>query len=136
MSDNMSTNEVLRWYDRGLAKMENNLRIETIVNKVLNLDIYNREMQELNIGTMERIKYHHHKVITIDTDTSGYDTDEADGENAADDCEHAECHRIECKLDPERMKQAKDLWHNIPEQVLDRLKNAAANNTSSIAPEE
>ena len=92
----------MRWYDRGLKKMENVLRIETIVNKVLNLDIYNREMQELNIGVMERIKHHHCKVVTIDTETSGYDTDEEEEANAADDCEHPECHRIDCKVDPER----------------------------------
>ena len=40
----MTTNELMRWYERGKEKMYNNLRIETIVNKVLNLDIYNREM--------------------------------------------------------------------------------------------
>lgn len=102
----MDLEELLRWYDRGKEKMERNLRIEAIVNRVQNLDIYNREMQELNIKEMERIKYHHHKVIMVDTESSGYNTEEEEGENAADDCEHPECHRIECKIDPKRMKNA------------------------------
>ena len=40
----MNLNELLRWYERGKEKMSRNLRIETILNKVQNLDIYNREM--------------------------------------------------------------------------------------------
>jgi hypothetical protein len=96
----------LRWYERGKEKMSRNLRIESILNKVLNLDIYNREMQELNVGYMDRIKYHHHKVVMIDTESSGYNTEEEEGKNAEDDCEHAECHRIECRIDPFRKKIA------------------------------
>lgn len=96
----MDLEELLRWYERGKEKMERNLRIETIVNKLLNLDIYNREMQELNIKEMERIKFHHHKVIMVDTDSSGYNTEEEEEANAADDCEHSECHAIKCMRDP------------------------------------
>ena len=67
-----------------------------------NQDIYAKEMMQLNFGEMLRIKYNHRKVVGIDSDTSGYDTAEEDLANAADDCEHAVCHRVECKVDPER----------------------------------
>ena len=40
---------------------------EVSLSKLLDLDIYSREMQEMNIGTMERIQYHHHKTVVIDT---------------------------------------------------------------------
>ena len=82
--------------------MDRLLRIETILHKVLNLDIYVREMMELNLAEMNRIKYHHHKTVNIDTEVSSYNTEEEDEANADDDCEHVYCHRISCKIDPAR----------------------------------
>ena len=98
----MTMAELLRWYERGKEKMDRNLRIETLVNRVMNLDIYYREMREIEIANMERIKYHHHKVIMIDTESSGYNTEEEEADNAADDCEHPKCHRLNCLIDPQR----------------------------------
>lgn len=64
---------------------------------ILNMDVYFREMMQLEIGRMKRIKHHHRKVVTVDTETSGYDTEEENAKNAGDDCEHVECHKIMCK---------------------------------------
>ena len=88
--------EILRWYMRGKEKLEKELRIETLINKVNNQDIYVKEMMELNLGQMQRIKFNHRKVVGVDSETSGYDTAEEDALNADDDCEHAICHRLAC----------------------------------------
>lgn len=66
---------------------------------ILNTDVYIREMMELEISSMKRIKTHHVKTVTVDTDTSGYDTDEENAKNAGDDCEHVECHRVHCRIE-------------------------------------
>lgn len=95
-------NELMRWYKRGKEKMLKQLRIETLINKVNNQDIYAKEMMEVNLAEMFRIKYNHRRVIGIDSDSSGRDTDEEDKANADDDCEHAYCHRVHCKIDPDR----------------------------------
>lgn len=73
-SHNLSQQELLRWYKRGKVKLDSNLRIEKILQRVLNLDIYQREMQEINIDYMKRIKYNNYKTVTIDTESSGYNT--------------------------------------------------------------
>ena len=88
--------DILRWYMRGKEKLEKELRIETLINKVNNQDIYVKEMMELNLGQMQRIKFNHRKVVGVDSETSGYDTAEEDALNADDDCEHAICHRLAC----------------------------------------
>ena len=65
---------------------------------MLDVDVYFKEMMELEISKMKRIKHHHHKVVGIDTDSSDYVTDEEDAKNADDDCEHIECHKVHCKM--------------------------------------
>ena len=90
--------------------MERNLRVETIINKLLDLDIYSREMQEMNIGTMERIQYHHHKTVVIDTQSSEYDTDKEYLLIDLADCEHVGCHRVRCKVDPDKRKRLQTTW--------------------------
>ena len=87
----------MRWYKRGKKKLDKELRIEVLLTKVLNMDVYIKEMMQLNIAAMENIKFNHHKVVTIDTESSSCDTEEEDARNAADDCEHIECHRVACK---------------------------------------
>ena len=67
------------------------------MNKLLAHDIYIKELMQLNVGAMSRVKYNRHKTVNVDTESSGINTEEEDAENAADDCEHEECHRVECK---------------------------------------
>lgn len=85
--------------------------IENWLNKILNLDVYVREMMELEIGSMNRIKRHHHKIVCIDTESSHYNTSEEDAKNADDDCEHVECHRVHCKIEAakEAVKKSDEL---------------------------
>lgn len=85
---NWGIGEISRWYKRGKKKMDKNLRIEVLLNKVMNLDLYVKEMMELNLAMMKRIQTSHFKVVTVDTDSSGYHTSDEDFRNAADDCEH------------------------------------------------
>lgn len=86
--------KLARWYHRGKNKVDKELRIEVLLNRVLNLDLYIKEMMELNLSSMSRIQMNHHKVVKIDTPSSDYNTDEEEAKNAADDCEHPECHRV------------------------------------------
>ena len=79
--------------------MDRELRIEVLLSKVLNLDLYVRELMELNIAEMKRIQTSHHKVVNIDTESSGYHTSDEDAKNAQDDCEHVECHRVHCQIE-------------------------------------
>lgn len=83
-----SIDTLARWYQRGKQKVDKELRIEVLLNRIINLDLYVKDMMELNLQAMSRIQMNHHKVVTIDTETSGYNTDDEDIKNAADDCEH------------------------------------------------
>lgn len=74
-----------------------NLRIETIVTNLMDINVYVTEMMQLKLSHMDRIKRAHHKVVGVDTTTSNYDTDEEDRRNAEDDCQHDECHAVVCK---------------------------------------
>lgn len=47
--------KLIRWYERGKQKVDRELRIETLINKVINLDVYVKEMMELNLNAMGRI---------------------------------------------------------------------------------
>lgn len=47
--------EITRWYKRGKKKMDKWLRIEVLLSKLMNLDLYVREMMELNLAMMKRI---------------------------------------------------------------------------------
>ena len=78
--------------------MERLLRVEVIIRRLLRLDIYVREMMEVNLKKMTRVKYHSHKTILIDTESSSFCTSDEEEANAADDCEHLDCHKIKCKL--------------------------------------
>lgn len=95
--------KLARWYERGKKKVDKELRIEVLINRLLNLDLYVREMMELNLNSMSRIQMNHHKVVTIDTESSGYNTDDEEIKNAADDCEHPDCHRVDCKINNAKM---------------------------------
>ena len=94
----LSQEQVLRYYTRGKKKLDKVLRIQNWLTMVLDLDVYFKEMKQLHVSSMSRIKRHHNKVVGIDTESSNYDTDEEDAKNAEDDCEHTECHRVYCKL--------------------------------------
>ena len=72
------------------------LRVEVLVAKLMNLDIYVREMMQLNLAHMTRIKYHHHKTVNIDTEDTSYCSADEEEENAYDDCEHDKCHKVHC----------------------------------------
>lgn len=89
--------------------MDKELRLETLLTKVLNLDLYVKEIMELNLAAMKRIKTSRHKVVNVDTDSSGYNTEEEDAKNAADDCEHVECHRVECMFEGRIKEEKMDL---------------------------
>ena len=74
-------------------------------------------MMKLNLKSMSRIQMNHHKVVTIDTESSGFNTDDEDIKNAADDCEHPECHRLKCKFEEALRTEAKEMrnkkdWKN------------------------
>ena len=99
-----STEQIRRWYFRGRYKMHKALRIEVLLSKLINLDLYVKLLMKLNITAMEKIQTHHHKTITIDTESSGFRTSEDDRNNAGDDCEHEECHDVKCKV---QMRTAK-----------------------------
>ena len=89
--------QIHRWYTRGQLRMRKELRVENIVSKLLAHDIYIKELMQLNVAAMSRVKYSRHHTVNVDTESSGINTAEEDAENAADDCEHEECHRIYCK---------------------------------------
>lgn len=77
--------------------MDRNLRIEVLVKKILDMDTYIREMMKLNLAEMKRIKHNRRRVIKLDESSSEENTDEENKANAADDCEHDECHAVTCK---------------------------------------
>lgn len=80
-------------------------------------------MMEVNLGEMLRIKFNHRRVVGIDSESSGYDTDEEDRVNADDDCEHVICHRVDCKVDPSRSARGGQSllhWKDKAEQRVER----------------
>ena len=108
--------QLVRWYKRGMAKLAKILRTDHLLMTVQNMDIYHREMAQLELGSMERIKNHHYKYVTIDTESSEYDSDEENAKNAADDCEHIECHRVQCKRENQGLVRSTDDHEHMPLQ--------------------
>ena len=90
--------KTLRWYRRGKKKMDRELRIESLMHKVRNLDLYAKQMMQLELGAMKRIQHNRHKVVGVDTESSDGNTAEEDADNAHDDCEHEICHKVACKI--------------------------------------
>lgn len=72
-------------------------RFECLLKQILDTEVYFKEMMMLNINAMTRIKHHRRKTINIASESSEVVTEEEDAKNAADDCEHEECHRVRCK---------------------------------------
>ena len=72
------------------------MAVQSWLTKVMNLNVYFKEMKELHIAKMNHIRRHPHKVVDVDVLEEEYDTDREDRKNAADDCEHPECHRVIC----------------------------------------
>ena len=68
--------------------MDNELRIEVLHRKILNIDTYIREMMKLNLSKMDRIKHSRHRLIRIDTDDSDGNTAGEETANIADGCQH------------------------------------------------
>lgn len=97
-----TSKELIRWYRRGKKKVDSVLRIETLLKKIQNLDLYAKEMMQLHLPSMKRIQYHHYNVVGVETQSSDYNSLEEDAKNAADDCEHLECHEVVCKVDKNR----------------------------------
>jgi hypothetical protein len=78
--------------------MSQELRIETILNKLMDFDIYFREFLQLDLARMKAIKLHRDNVIELDTEESEPEGDAIQWERAMLQCEHKECHRVNCKL--------------------------------------
>ena len=80
------------------------LRVEELIKKVQRHDIYIKEMMQLNLAEMRRVKFSRHNSINVNSASSEVNTDEEDAKNAEDDCEHEECHRVRCRFE-ERQNQ-------------------------------
>ena len=50
--------------------MDRLLRIEILINKVLDLDLYFRDMKQLHLSAMNKIQEHHAKVVGVGTSSS------------------------------------------------------------------
>ena len=56
--ENWTHDQLRNWYDRGKRKMKKHMRVDAIIAKILNFEAYFKEMMELNIAEMKRIKTH------------------------------------------------------------------------------
>ena len=87
--------------------MYEQMRIEVILGKLINLDLYVREMMQLNLAAMKRIQHHDNHVVGLDTSEEVEESEKEYWENAFDDCEHEVCHRVYCQIDEKRGKPKK-----------------------------
>ena len=74
--------------------MDDETRIESILKRIKNVEIYFKECMKVDLQKFSAVKYHRNNTISLDS------SDE-DQESPLDDsiCEHPECHRIRCKLE-------------------------------------
>ena len=89
----------MRWYRRGKRKLDRALRIEILYNRVLNLDIYFRNMLKLHLSYLPNIRQNHLKVVRVGTSSSECATSEPDFTQIEDVCQHKECHLFKCKFE-------------------------------------
>ena len=52
---NWGVKELMRWYKRGKEKVDKVLRIEVLLRKIQNIDLYVKEMMQLDLASMKRI---------------------------------------------------------------------------------
>ena len=96
-----STSELMRWYRRGKKKMERMMRVEVLMSKLMNLDIYVNEMMDVNLNEITRIQKHHIKTVRMDTDNTTSEEERQnrrDKSRAEEDCEHVVCHKVNCQF--------------------------------------
>ena len=89
---------VPQWYTRGVDRIKHHFRLEVILQRLLNHELYFREMKRLDLGTMKRIKNHREYVISLQTDEEVNDNDDGGlaGEDELKPCEDQRCHRFVC----------------------------------------
>ena len=66
--ENLSSDQIQRWYERGASKLADMTRVEVILNRLLDFDIYFREFVRLDLANMEAIKHHRDRIISLDSD--------------------------------------------------------------------
>ena len=110
--------ELVRWYRRGKRKLDRALRIEILYNKVLNLDIYFRNMLKLHLTYLPNIQQNHLKVVRVGTSSSEYATSEPDFAQIEDVCQHKECHLFRCKFEKSNLLklEREDIDHPLEDQ--------------------
>ena len=93
----LTDEQAYRWLKKGREKLNQVLKVDNWMKNIMNLDVYVKEIKQLSIAHMKRVRHHHHKVVCVDNSDDTVDSDEEDKINAADDFEHPECHRVFCK---------------------------------------
>jgi hypothetical protein len=89
----LNSEQVLRWYKRGLVKAKHETNLENMLSRLTNIDIYFREFLSLDLERIKSIKYHRQNIINIEAD-------ESEQEDYFDQaCHHKECHQINCKFE-------------------------------------
>ena len=73
-----------RWYKRGKIRLDQLLHVEMLLEKVINMDLYFKEMKKLNLNLLKQIQFHSQKTIDMDAVKFGEQTIIAENQN----CDH------------------------------------------------
>lgn len=67
---NMNRDQILEWYTIGVEKLDEETRIENILHRLMNIDIYMREFLGVDLKNMKAIRYHKDNVIPVGESSS------------------------------------------------------------------
>ena len=88
-----TSEDILRWYERGSEKLRECLRLDKLIPMLLDINVYFSEVKGLNLHGFEQVKHSNHRIICVDAED--FSTANLPALKA---CEHLACHRITCKF--------------------------------------
>lgn len=95
--------------------MAQEVQIEAILNKIMDFDIYFRDMMRLDLPNLQHIKEHVNNVVGLDSD------EEEAEEPEFNNCDHPECHVFRCKSEAgDMMESHTDILREQKQQPLQR----------------
>ena len=91
----LTANEITRWFKRGSILLEAETRVENMLNRVHNIEVYAKRWKRVDLERLARSERQPERVISLDSDDEERDEASPDSHQIA--CEHKECHAVACK---------------------------------------
>jgi hypothetical protein len=64
----LTADDIIRWFKRGSSMLENETRVETLLERMLNMEIYAKRWKRLNLVRLARSEQQPERVISLDSE--------------------------------------------------------------------